>query len=177
MSELFSRQYNWKMMRRQVDQYLWNSAECPGSRTSRHARVRVLHAHRVLTKPCEDISMAVVTGLPEWEWIDPVWIVPDTLAHMRHCVPCRTTVAAWGLVELLLKEVVRLHGLQRTKESDRRPQFAAFFWKWLCEQLGIDRQLSTACHPKTDGQTERIHGGMEQYLRLFTSHQQDDWVK
>jgi len=40
----------------------------------------------------------------------------------------------------------------------------------------VDQWLSTAFHPQTDGKTERMNTGMEQYLRIFTSHQQDDWV-
>jgi hypothetical protein len=34
-----------------------------------------------------------------------------------------------------------------------------------------------AFHPQTDGQTESMNASMEQYLRIFTSHQQDDWVQ
>jgi len=36
--------------------------------------------------------------------------------------------------------------------------------------------MSTAYHPRTDGQTERINQEVEQYLRLFTSYRQNDWV-
>jgi hypothetical protein len=96
---------------------------------------------------------------------------------MRHFVPCQTTVDARGLAEMFLKEVVRLHGLPRTLISDRGPQFAAGFWKRLCDRLGVDRRLSTAFHPPTDGQTERVNASMEQYLRIITSHQQDDWIR
>jgi hypothetical protein len=78
---------------------------------------------------------------------------------------------------MFLREVVRLHGLPKTIISDRGPQFAAVFWERLCEQLGANQPLSTAFHPQTDGQTERMNASMEQYLRIFTSHQQDDWVQ
>jgi len=37
--------------------------------------------------------------------------------------------------------------------------------------------MCTAFHPQTDGQTERINAGMEQYLQVFVNHQQDDWVQ
>src|SRR5205085_11131467 len=35
----------------------------------------------------------------------------------------------------------------------------------------------TPFHPETDGQTERLNGPMEQYLRCYTNYLQDDWVK
>jgi hypothetical protein len=121
--------------------------------------------------------MDFVTGLPEWEGYDAIWVVVDRLSKMRHCVPGKTTIDARGLAEIFLKEVVRLHGLPTIVISDRGPQFAAVFWKRLCERLGVDRQLSTAFHPQTNKQTERMNPSMEQYLRIFTSHQQNDWVQ
>ena len=175
--DLLSRQYYWKTMRKQVDRYVRSCAKCQKSRTSRHASFGVLRPLSVRNKPWEDISMDFVTGLPECEGHDAIWVVVDRLSKMRHFVPCKTTINARGLAEMFLKEVVRLHGLPRTIISDRGQQFAAVFWKRLCERLGVDRRLSTAFHPQTDGQTERMNASMEQYLRIFTSHQQDDWVQ
>ena len=34
---------------------------------------------------------------------------------------------------------------------------------------------STAYHPQTDAQTERVNQEVEQYLRVFTNFMQDDW--
>jgi len=175
--DLLSRQYYWKTMRKQVDRYVRSCAECQKSRTSRHASFGVLRPLSVPEKPWEDISMDFVTGLPECGGYDAIWVVVDRLSKMRHFIPCKTTIDARGLAEMFLKEVVRLHGVPRTIISDRGPQFAALFWKRLCERLGVDRRLSTAFHPQTDGQTERMNASMEQYLRIFTSYQQDDWVQ
>jgi len=41
--------------------------------------------------------------------------------------------------------------------------------------LGIETKLSTAFHPQTDGQTERMNQELEQYLRMFIDHRQEQW--
>jgi transposase InsO family protein len=115
-------------------------------------------------KPWEDISMDFVVGLPECEAFDALWVVVDRLSKMRHLIPCHTTIDVVGLVKLFLREVVRLQGLPKTIVSDQGPQFASTVWGQICSRLGIDCQMSTAFHPQTDGQTERMNAGMEQYL-------------
>jgi len=41
--------------------------------------------------------------------------------------------------------------------------------------LGIKSKLSMAFHPQTDGQTERMNQELEQYLRMFIDHGQEQW--
>src|SRR5258707_3993290 len=50
------------------------------------------------------------------------------------------------------------------------------FWKALTSQLQVQLNLSTAYHPQTDGQTEWVNQILEQYLHIYCSYQQDDWV-
>ena len=59
--------------------------------------------------------------------------------------------------------------------SDRGPQFAAELMKELNRMLGIRTKLSTAFHPQTDGQTERMNQELEQYLQFFIKYKQKDW--
>jgi hypothetical protein len=59
--------------------------------------------------------------------------------------------------------------------SDRGPQFASELAKELNKLLGVKTKLSTAYHPQTDGQTERTNQELEQYLRIFVNHRQDNW--
>jgi hypothetical protein len=42
--------------------------------------------------------------------------------------------------------------------------------------LGIKLAMSTAFHPRTDGQTERVNEVLEVYLRHYCLFQQDDWA-
>ena len=41
--------------------------------------------------------------------------------------------------------------------------------------LGIESKLSTAFFSQTDGQTEKVNQELEQYLRMFIDHRQEQW--
>ena len=69
----------------------------------------------------------------------------------------------------------KLHGLPESIISDRGSQFTAGIMQELNEMLGIKSKLSTAFHPQTDGQTERVNQELEQYLRMFIDHRQEQW--
>jgi len=71
--------------------------------------------------------------------------------------------------------VWKLHGLPESIISDRGVQFAAGMMKELNNLLGFQTKLSTAYHPQTDGQTERVNQELEQYLRVFIDHRQEQW--
>ena len=47
----------------------------------------------------------------------------------------------------------------------------------MCELLGIERRLSTAYHPESDGATERRNQEIQTYLRAFVAYNQRDWKK
>ena len=49
------------------------------------------------------------------------------------------------------------------------------FTRALFQGLGIKPRFSTAYHPQTDGQTERVNQVVEGYLRMYCGHKQDDW--
>jgi len=92
-----------------------------------------------------------------------------------HAIPTTAETSGFGLAKLYRDHVWRYHGLPDSIISDRGPQFAATLMKEINLLLGIETKLSTAFHPQTDGQTERVNQDIEQYLRLFTSHRQNDW--
>jgi hypothetical protein len=94
---------------------------------------------------------------------------------MIHVVPTTEETSAIGLAALFRDHVWKLHGLPETIISDRGPQFVAGITKELNTMLGIEGKLSTAYHPQTDGQTERINQEVEQYLRSFIDHRQETW--
>lgn len=174
--ELIGREYFWPKMRQYVDQYVRNCHTCSRSKATHHAPHGVLRPLPVPERPWQDISMDFVTGLPTSNEYDAILVVVDRLSKMRHLIPCHTTANAEDVAKMFLNSVWKLHGLPNSIISDRGTQFTSNFWKKLCHLLRIEPKLSSAFHPQTDGQTERMNAVMEQYLRCFVSYQQDDWA-
>ena len=92
-----------------------------------------------------------------------------------HCIPCCKDLDARQFAILLMIEIVRLHGLPHDIINHRGTLFTSDLWKETMGKLGIERRLSTAFHPQTDGQTERTNAILEQYLGSYINYQQDNW--
>jgi len=89
---------------------------------------------------------------------------------MVYFMPTTEKTTAEGLAKMFRDNMWQLHGLSESIISNRGPQFAVAVIKKLNKLLGIDTKLSTAFHPQTDGQTERINQELEQYLRMFIDY-------
>jgi hypothetical protein len=102
-------------------------------------------------------------------------VVVDRLSKLTHLIPTVTTAAAPDVAQLFIEQVVRLHGMPSQIVSDRDSKFTSVFWKTVCERWGVEQAMSSAYHPQTDGQTERVNRILEAYLRCYVSPMQDDW--
>ena len=121
--------------------------------------------------------MDFITHLPLCEGFDAILVVVDRLSKLRHYIPCHATDGSEELARLFVKYVVMHHGLPETIVSDRGAQFVSKFWKHVTTRWKTKAKLSTAYHPETDGQTERLNATLEQHLRAYVSFLQDDWVE
>ena len=92
---------------------------------------------------------------------------------MRHFI-LTATLEAEELANRFVERVYSLHGLPDTIVSDRGSQFVSAFWRALTARLAVTLRLSSAFHPQTNGQTERINAELEKYLRLYMDWAQDD---
>ncbi len=92
-------------------------------------------------------------------------------------IACTTELSSEGWAKILRDEVYAKHGMPQVVISDRGTVFVSKFMKDLYDLLQIKANASTAYHPQTDGQTERVNQEVEKYLRIFVNHLQDDWVE
>jgi transposase InsO family protein len=89
----------------------------------------------------------------------------DRLTKTAHFLPVKTDYRPPQYAEKYIVEIVRLHGIPKTIVSDRGSQFTAHFWEHLHKGLGTSMIRSTAYHPQTYGQTERVNAVLEDMLR------------
>ena len=110
--------------------------------------------------------MDFVVGLPcTFGKFDAIWVIVDRLTKSAHFVPVQTTYNSEKLAKIYIREIVRLHGVPISIISDCGTQFTSHFWWSMHKELGTRVDLSTAFHPQTDGQSERIIQVLEDMLR------------
>ncbi len=109
------------------------------------------------TNAWDVFSMDFITGLQEsveyGRRYDANLVVVDKLSKMCPYIPCRSDMTAGELAEVITEEVIRLHGVPSAIISDRGSLFTSRLWPNLMYFFRIERRLSTAFHPHTDGQT------------------------
>ncbi|KAJ3690052.1 hypothetical protein LUZ61_019216 [Rhynchospora tenuis] len=103
---------------------------------------------------------------------------PERVPYPGLLQPLPIPDEAWqSVAQLFLDNIYKLHGLPKNLVSDRDPVFTSSFWKELMAKIGIQLNLSTAYHPQSDGQTERLNQCLEQYLRCMIFDQQKQWCR
>ena len=173
---LVARHFWWPGLQGDVEQFVRSCDTCGRAKAPRHKRFGELQPLPTPDQPWESISMDFITDLPASEGYTTVLVVVDRLTKMSHFIPLTQLPAAEQTAEAVVRNVFKLHGIPKDIVSDRGPQFASKFWHRFMELLGVKVKLSTAFHPETDGQTERVNQTLEQYLRCFINYQQDDWI-
>ena len=79
------------------------------------------------------------------------------------------------IAKIFMKEIFKLHGLPKAIVSDQDVKFTSNFWKGLFADLGTKLNFSTAYHPQTDGQTERVNQVLEDMLHMYVMDKPSNW--
>ena len=80
-------------------------------------------------------------------------------------MPCKSTCHARHAAYLFIKHVFVYFGMPYSFVSDRDARFTSEFWRTLFELIDTKLHFSSAFHPETDGQTERMNRTLVQMLR------------
>ncbi|KAF8649442.1 hypothetical protein AX14_008687 [Amanita brunnescens Koide BX004] len=151
-TELILRDYWWPRVYADIAAYVHGCDRCQWTKTFHTQPVGTLAPNLVPDRPWQIISVNLISHLPLSHGYDAVVVIVDRFSKIIQLTPMNA--------ELSSEERVI---------SDCSLQFASSFMRDLNQLLGIQSNLSTAYHPQTDGQTERVNQEVEQYLCLFVS--------
>lgn len=119
--------------------------------------------------------MDFIEGLPLSEGYNTILVVVDRFTKYGHFIPLKHPFAATRVAQVILDNVVKLHGLPMTIVSDRDRIFTSSFWQALFTLMKTKLLLSSSYHPQTDGQTERVNQCLEMYLRCAVHESLKQW--
>ncbi|CUA73094.1 Transposon Ty3-G Gag-Pol polyprotein [Rhizoctonia solani] len=174
--ELVSRTYWWPSMKKFVNSYVAHCETCIRSKPVNQLPVGLLKPLQIPERPWEHIAYDLIVGLPLSEGFDAILSVIDRFSKMAHFIPTHSTATSQDIANLFITYVWKLHGLPLSTVSDRGTVFHSKWMRHFYECLNIKPTFSTAYHPQTDSQTERVQQTAETYIRMFSNHQQDNWV-
>ena len=175
--ELVTRNYWWPGILSDIRKYVAGCQSCQRTKPRTFKPAAPLHPNEVPSEPWEYISIDLIGPLPESGGNNAILMIVDRFTKMIKVIPSHIEISSSGVARALRDHVFRHHGLPRKVISDRGSNFVSAFMCELYRQLGIVGNPSTAYHPQTDGQTERMNQEVEHYLRVFTNHHQNDWTE
>ena len=158
-----------------MKRYVERCDACQCNKNCTEQLVGKLIPNSIPEKPWTHISADFITKLPLVQGYNSILVVVDQLTKMAHFIPTTKKTSAEGLARLFRDNVWKLHGLLESIISDRGPQFVAGLIRELNKMLGIESKLSTVFYSQTNRQTERVNQKLEQYLRMFIDHRQEQW--
>ena len=173
--KLLRRHVCWPHMAADVKHFVQHCDSCQRSKAGNALPGGLLQPLQVPDQPWESVSMDFVVHLPQTvAGYTAIMVCVDRLTKMVHLAPCRDTSSAEDVAKLFFNTVFVKHGLPLDVVTDRDSRFTSKFWRALCAAVGTKLSMSTAFHPQSDGNTERVNRVMEDMLRHVVAADQSD---
>lgn len=169
------RLFAWPKMKTMIKQFVQTCLTCQQAKPERVKYPGLLQPLPTPDRAWKMITMDFVEGLPTSGSANCIMVVVDKLTRYAHFIPLHHPFTAAKVALAFLDHVFKLHSLPEIIVSDRDPIFTSRFWKELFSLVGTDLRMSSAYHPETDGQSERVNQCLEIYLRCFTHACPSKW--
>ena len=161
------RLFSWPKMKAHVQQYVRCCQVCQQAKSDRTASPGLLMPLPIPRELWDLITMDFMDGLPQSGQHNCLLVVVDKRTRFAHFLPLAHPYTASKLANIYMQQLYKLHGFPGAIVSDRDPILTSHFWQELFKYAGTELRMSTANHPQTDGQTERVNQCIETYLRCF----------
>jgi hypothetical protein len=170
------RYFYWPGMARDVARYVKECDSCQRNKSSNQKPAGMLRPLPVPGDTWESVSIDLIVSLPRTAaGYTAIVVFVDRLSKMVHLAPCADDVSAEQLADIFVTQVVANHGVPRSIVTDHDIRFTSKFWKAFVAQMRVQHGMSTAFHPQSDGNTERVNRVLEDMLRHYIDPTQTTW--
>ena len=104
-----------------------------------------------------------------------IMVIMDRFTKASWSIPCKDKVTARYAAVLYYRGPCRVFGFPDEVISNRGPQFVSQMMQEAASLLNVKWKLATSGHPQTAGRVENLHQYIDQRLRPYINHNQDDW--
>ncbi|MBW0480923.1 hypothetical protein O181_020638 [Austropuccinia psidii MF-1] len=154
--KLIKSDFYWAGMNQFIKDYVSSCQQCLRNKNIHQKKFGLLKPLQIPSGPWNSLSMDFITQLPLSNNFDSILVAVDSFSKMAIFSPAYGIITALELAQIFISHVFSKHGLPVSIISDRGSLCVLSFWTQLFQQLKISRDLSTAFHSETDGQTERL---------------------
>lgn len=162
-------------MKRQIQEFVASCTVCQQAKTEKVAYPGLLQPLPVPDHAWQVVTMDFIEGLPTSATYNCIMVVVDKFSKYSHFIRLAHPFSALKIAKLYMEHVYKLHGIPQAIVSDRDKIFTSQLWQELFKLSGIDLHMSSAYHPQSDGQTERVNQSVEAYLRCFIQNCPTKW--
>ena len=118
-AQYIRRYFWWTSMAQDIETFCMSCGACAASKDTNSKPRGLLHSLPILDRLWQSIGMDFLGRLPNSNNFDYLLVIIDRLTSQVYLVPTTTTITAKGVAWIVLKEVVRLHGIPESIVSDR----------------------------------------------------------
>ena len=173
--ERLGRHCVWVGLTKEVEDYCRSCAVCAANKISNELPAGLLKPLPIPESPWDSVGIDFVGPLPmSKEGHDYILVLIDRFTKMVKLRACNTSITGIQTGRLLVEMMLDLGKVPSSIVSDRDVRFTGAAWGQLWGALKTDLKMSTAYHPQTDGQTERMNRTMQTVLRSY-AEKREDW--
>lgn len=147
--------FYWPNIKKEVEKMVRECDICQRNKVEHNPYPSLLQPLPIPDKAWTHISMDFVEGLPKSAGKNVILVV----------------------VDMFLDNIYKLHGPPVSILPDRDKVFTSLFWRELFKLMETKLDMSSAYHPQTDGQIERLNQCLETYIRCMVGAAPKQWAR
>jgi len=163
-------------MRKDVRQYIEKFESCQKNKSSKNIKLPMAITTTSI-KPFQKIFLVIVGKLPT-SYNNNSYVLPiqDDLTKFLLTIPLEDHKAN-TIGKTFVTNFVCTHGIPMSILTDNGPEFVSEIFTEICKILKINKMMSSAYHPQTNGGLERAHRVIKEMLRHTVNQNAQNWCE